>query len=653
MCGICGFLATRSAPAGPIADVRAMASTIAHRGPDDAGAWTDVDRGIALGHRRLSILDLSAEGHQPMHSESARYTLSYNGEIYNFAELRDELRGGGHRFRGSGDTEVILAGVEEWGLENAVRRLRGIFAFALWDAHTQTIHLVRDHLGVKPLYYGWHSGTLVFGSELRPLIRYPGFDTTLDRDSIALLLRYNCIPAPYSIYRAVRKLPPGAILSMHIGDALPGEPRRYWSVLEAAARGTAHPFAGSAAEAVDALEQVLARAVRSQMASDVPLGAFLSGGVDSSTVVALMQAHSKRPVRTFAIGYQEAEYNEAPYARAVADHLGTEHTEWIVRPEDALEIIPRLPAIYDEPFADSSGIPTTLVSMLARQHVTVSLSGDGGDELFAGYNRHAFVEPLWQRLRRIPGPLRFAGARAALAVRPDLIDRAARAVGLGRTRALGHHRIGAQAHKLADAARAGSAAGMYAQLVSHWRDPGSIVLGAREPKTLQLDQSQWPALRTVTEQMMAVDAATYLPDDILTKVDRASMSVGLEARVPLLDPEVVEFAWSLPLSLKLRDGHSKWALRQVLYRRVPPALIERPKSGFGVPIARWLRGPLREWAEALLSEDRLRRDGLLEPRPIRAMWAAHLRGAAEWQYHLWDVLSLQAWLDAHGAATTE
>jgi asparagine synthase (glutamine-hydrolysing) len=645
MCGISGFWSnSRDRPAAPLQRVaRDMAAAIAHRGPDSEGVWADPDAGIALGHRRLAIVDLSPHGHQPMSSPSGRYVVVFNGEIYNFRQLRAELAGR-FAFHGTSDTEVMLAAVEAWGLGPALGRFVGMFAFALWDRSEQTLHLVRDRLGKKPLYYGMAGNALLFASELHALRRHPGFAGEIDRSSIALLLRYNCIPAPHSIYQGIRKLPPGCTLS--IRSPLSGElppPVPYWSAHDVAADGLRHPARYGDAEAADALEELLTDAVGLRMVADVPLGAFLSGGVDSSLVVALMQRQSSRPVRTFSIGSSDSDYNEAEHAAAVARHLGTDHTELYVSAEDGLAVIPRLASIYDEPFADSSQVPTYLVSALARREVTVTLSGDGGDELFAGYNRHLWGERVWRTLRFAPAPVRWAAARALSHMSARRWDAAYAAVEPMVPRSLRQQMFGYKVHKLAGLVESRSPAELYSRAASHWLRADDVVIGARSAAITPLaDEAGWD----FTAKMMYWDLVSYLPDDILTKIDRASMAVALEARTPLLDHRVVEFAWKLPFEMKVRKGQSKWLLRQVLYRHVPRDLIERPKSGFGIPLDSWLRGPLRDWAEALLDERRLRHEGYFHPGIIRERWQQHLSGRSSWQYHLWDVLMFQAWHEA-------
>jgi len=625
-----------------------MTNTLRHRGPDDEGLWSDRDAGVTLGFRRLSIIDLSPAGHQPMISHTGRYVVVFNGEVYNFERIRAELRREGRapEFRGHSDTEVMLAAIEAWGLEEAVKRFIGMFAFALWDRQLRQLHLVRDRIGVKPLHYGTAGGAIVFGSELKALRAHPSFDREIDRDSMALLLRYNYIPAPRTIYRAAKKLPPGTIVTINSRDRLQmGDPVPYWSARTAAEQGVKDPFQGSPAEAVEQLHELLRDAVGLRMIADVPLGVFLSGGIDSSVVVALMQAQSARRVKTFTIGFGEDGYNEAVHAKEVARHLGTEHTEMYVSPSEALAVIPKLPELYDEPFSDSSQIPTHLVSMLARRQVTVALSGDGGDELFAGYTRYLIGSRAWKSVAWLPGPIRQTAAALIDAVPPRAWDQIGRLAGKGLPMRLRHPNPGSAAIKFARMLRSRRPEAMYDTLTSHWSNPNDVVIGSRRAETTLSDPSQWATLENFTQSMMYLDLVTYLPDDILVKVDRASMGVSLEAREPLLDHRLVEFAWRLPLSLKMRDGQSKWALRQVLHKYVPREMVDRPKMGFGVPIGSWLRGPLREWAEELLDERRLRQEGFFDPAPIRQKWREHLESRHDWQYYLWDVLMFQAWLE--------
>jgi len=658
MCGIAGLMnRTNRAEDGLLeATVRRMVETLHHRGPDDTGIWSDARAGVALGHKRLSIIDLSEQGHQPMSSACSRYSIVFNGEVYNHAQLRRELKADGRCFRGHSDTEALLRAVAEWGIQRAVERSIGMFAFAVWDAQEQRLTLVRDRLGIKPLYYGWMGNTFLFGSELKALRAFPGFRGEIERKAVSLFLQHNYIPAPFSIYKGVYKLPAGSMLSItpatQPGDA---RPTTYWSMRDVAERGAGQPFRGTVEEAVTELDRVLNEAVRIRMEADVPLGAFLSGGIDSSTVVALMQANSSRPVRTFSIGFEEPAYNEAEYARAVAEHLGTEHVDCYVTPQQARDVIPRLPTLYDEPFADSSQIPTFLVSQLARQHVTVSLSGDGGDELFGGYDRYSHIEGIWRKVGWAPAALR----RTAAAVLGRLSPRHPST------------RLGRRMRTLAEVLAAPDRRGFYTWLHTHWRDPGGVVIGGSVPATLftgdgngKGDRSNLPERPEgcfaqigpvpfsvpFREQMMYIDSVTYLPDDILVKVDRASMGVGLEARVPVLDHRVVEFAWSLPPAMKFHGGEGKWLLRQVLGRYVPRELVERPKVGFGVPMDSWLRGSLRDWAEDLLDARRLKDEGFFRPEPIRKKWDEHLAGTCEWHYLLWDVLMFQAWLASMAAS---
>jgi asparagine synthase (glutamine-hydrolysing) len=654
MCGIAGFLdlTRRSAIDTLQATAEHMVRTLTHRGPDHRGVWADEVAGIALGHRRLSIVDLSTAGHQPMVSADGRYVIVFNGEVYNHKAIRYELQkeGACSSFRGHSDTEVMLAAISRWGLEPSVGRFVGMFAFALWDRRERVLHVVRDRLGVKPLYYGRVGSGFAFGSELKAVRAAPGFDRPVDRNVLALYLRHGYIPAPYSIYEGIFKLPPGTMLAIPATDhrslTTDHSPHAYWSAADVATRGASEPFSGSGEEAVDRLDALLRDAVRLRMEADVPLGAFLSGGVDSSAIVALMQVQSSRPVKTFTIGFLEGAYNEAEYAKAVARHLGTEHTELYVTPEEAISVISRLPALYDEPFADSSQIPTFLVSELTRRHVTVSLSGDGGDELFGGYTRYATNLAMWRAMRLVPRSVRRAGAATIGAVPTRVLDGAFNWLGPAlRKYGFTEGSVGSGLHWAARLLDVRGADELFERQMSLWADPRGLVPGAAELPVMLAAPAAQPGLPEALQRMMYVDLVRYLPDDCLVKMDRASMGVGLEARVPLLDHRVVEFAWTLPSALKIRGGVSKWPLRQVLYRYVPRELIERPKMGFGVPIGQWLRGPLRDWAEDLLDANRLRSEGFLEPAPIRAAWEDHLARRRNREYELWAVLMFQAWLE--------
>ena len=643
MCGIVGLLPASPQSTGhdSVQVVQRMAAQIQTRGPDDSGVWRDPDTGTTLGHRRLAIMDLSPLGHQPMASHNGRFQIVFNGEIYNHHELRAQLTG--VTWRSQSDTETLLAAIAAWGVPKTLQSLVGMFAFAVWDLERRVLTLARDRMGEKPLYWGQlPGGDTVFASELKALRAHPRWQGTVDRNALALLLRHNAIAAPYTIHTGIHKLRPGHWLELR-ADGSHTE-AVYWDLPGVARQQRSNSTELSDAAATDRLEQLLSNAVRGQLMADVPLGAFLSGGVDSSVVVAMMQRHATQPVRTFAVGFDEEGFDEAQHARAVAKHLGTNHTELYVSASDALAVIPRLPSLYDEPFADSSQIPTFLICQMARQHVTVALSGDGGDELFAGYTRYQMTQRLWRSLARVPQPLRAAAAKAVLALPPALWDSLLLAplALLGRSVTL----AGERAHKFAETVLpAADCAAMYRSLVSHWHDPASVVLGSQEPPTLLQDKRVMTAFDHPVDTMCLADMLTYLPDDILTKVDRAAMGVSLETRVPLLDHRLVEFSWQLPLHQKLRNGTSKWLLREVLYRHVPRALIERPKQGFGVPLAAWLRGPLRDWAENLLSASRLAADGYFDVAQVRARWADHQSGRRNCHYLLWDILMFQAWLD--------
>lgn len=649
MCGLAGFLqgGINLAHDDMASRARAMISLLRHRGPDDADTWADAEAGIALGHSRLAVLDLSDNGRQPMDSSSGRYVIAFNGEIYNHLSLREQLERDGMRqvpWRGHSDTETLLAGIEAWGLEGTLKKSIGMFALALWDRQERVLCLARDRLGEKPLYYGSQKGTFFFASELKAIKAHPLFEGQIDRDAIALQLRLGYIPAPCSIYKDIKKLLPGCFLKINGGSNTQLEaPVPYWSLDEVVKSGMDAPFAGSDEEAIQSLNNILRNSVHQQMVADVPLGAFLSGGVDSTTIVALMQSQSSRRVKTFSIGYNEAGYNEAEYAKAVAQYLGTDHTELYVSSRQALDVIPLLPALYDEPFSDASQIPTFLISEMTRRHVTVSLSGDGGDELFGGYNRYLGTERWWNKIQSIPLWARQLASLGLSSLKPAAWDRIGRVVALFPQLGGRGLNLGNKVTKLAGVLEVDDSTSLYRHFISHWPQPDKVVMNGYEPPAVAT--SRLPGLGSVVEQMMALDTLSYLPDDILVKVDRAAMGVSLETRVPMLDHRIVEFAWRLPLHMKIRNGQGKWILRQVLYKYVPKELIERPKMGFGVPIDSWLRGPLRDWAESLLGESRLRQEGFFNPEPIRQKWMEHLSGKQNWQQHLWDVLMFQAWLE--------
>lgn len=616
-----------------------MTDVMTTRGPDGSGTWIDESVGLALGHRRLSILDLSDAGSQPMVSSDGRWVITYNGEIYDHAELARDLDAVGALRRGHSDTEMLVEAIARWGVAATLDRVDGMYAFAVWDRRDRRLVLARDRMGEKPLYVGTlGDGEVVFASTVDSLRAHPEFDRPIDVDALALFLRHKCVPSPWSIYQGIGKVPPGCTVEVDahgvIGPAVP-----YWSLFDLASRGESDIRPD---EAVEELDRLLRRSVRRRMVADVPVGAFLSGGIDSSTVVAVAQQESSHPVRTFTIGSDRPDFDESSDAAAVARHLGAEHTELIVTESDALAVVSDLGAMYDEPFADSSQIPTRLVSELARRDVTVVLSGDGGDELFAGYNRHVWVPAIWSRLDRLPIAARRCAAGAGRVVPPAWVDRSAALIPASRR----PRQLGLKVAKVASVLDAADEYEVFHRLVSHWQDPDSVVIGAREPATVLTDRSAWPTTSGIVEHMAVMDAVTYLPDDILVKLDRATMSVSLEGRLPLLDRSIVELAARMPVAAKIRGGVSKWPLRQVLGRYVPPALTDRPKAGFGLPIEEWLRGPLAAWAQDRLFGETSRQ--YFDQAPLRRQWQLHRTGRRNAAYEIWDVLMFVEWCDARG-----
>jgi asparagine synthase (glutamine-hydrolysing) len=645
VCGLTGFWQYDGGQAESLLRVvEGMSSTLAHRGPDDAGSWVDTHAGVALGFRRLAIIDLSPAGHQPMESADGRFVAVFNGEIYNFIELRQELARDGVSFRGRSDTEVMVEGAARWGVDAMIRRIAGMFAIVLWDRHERTLYLVRDRLGKKPLYYALLPRLVLFGSELKSLCAHPAFEPVVDRNALAAYCQYGYVPGPLAIYEGVRKLQPGCYAAIRCDGAMEGH--RYWDPRRVAEAGLANPLTVREPDMIDELDGLMRKAVARRMIADVPLGAFLSGGIDSTIIVSLMQAQSRQAVRTFTIGFHEEAFDEAKAAKAVANHLGTDHTELYVAPEVAWSVIPQLPDLYDEPFADSSEIPTFLVSRLARQHVTVALSGDGGDELFAGYPRYSWAEGIWNLIRPVPHGMRRSVARMLSVVSPA---RAGRVYGMMERALPASWHVGFPGDKvrtLTNLLPIGDEHSLYRHLMSYWVNGNAVVRGNTQVDGLVADLDAVDRERfTFIDRMMLMDQASYLPEDILVKVDRASMGISLEARAPFLDHEIVEWSWRLPLTLKRRNGVSKWILRQILHRYVPAPLVERPKMGFIVPMDNWLRGPLRPWAEALLDDSRLRQEGFLEPAPIRRAWHEHLQGDHNSAYRLWVILMFQAWLE--------
>jgi asparagine synthase (glutamine-hydrolysing) len=624
-----------------------MTAQLRHRGPDADGHWFDAAAGVAFGHRRLAVVDLTSDGAQPMRSASGRFVITYNGEVYNFGELRKRLELAGATFRSRSDTEVILAAVEQWGVRATLDALIGMYAFALWDCSERRLWLCRDRLGKKPLYYGKVGRSLVFASEMKALRCYPGFEREVDRDSVALYLRHNYVPAPRSIYRGIHKLDAGTVASFDVrgDDVICVSNEMYWSARAIAEAAATRHFTGTQREAQQELETLLQDAVRIRMVADVPLGAFLSGGIDSSLVVALMQAQSGNPVRTFTVGFDEQSYDESHHARAVADHLRTDHTEVRLTPRDTLDVIPGLPQMYDEPFADVSQIPTYLVSKVAREHVTVALSGDGGDEFFCGYSRYVWWRQIWRVIGAIPPFARGGLGKALKSISAETWTRSVKRLGRLLPAQARQGVPGDRIHKVADLLSAGSPEALYQGLMSHWHRPGDVVIGAHEPPTVLSEVSNITNRDRFTERMMLLDTLTYLPDDILVKVDRASMAASLETRAPLLDHRVFELAVRLPLEYKLQGSSGKVILRNILAKYVPRELFERPKTGFGVPIDTWLRGPLRDWAESLLDPARLRNQGFFAVEPVRRAWETYLNDYRPHHYLLWDILMFQSWLE--------
>lgn len=622
MCGIAGFIDSTctSGREDLILHASHMSDQIVHRGPDNGGIWIDEVNGVALAHRRLAIVDLSETGYQPMHSPSERYAITYNGEIYNFLGIKNTLEGKGHQFIGTSDTEVLLHAIEEWGLSQTLQKINGMFAFALWDKKDRTLTLARDRMGKKPLYYGWIGNAFVFASELKAIKAYPGFSAEIDRNVLSLYLRHNYVPSPWCIYKGVSKLPQSSYITIDASSQKEIHREKYWDILRVAQEGNSNTQVLSFDEALAKFEVIFDKAVVERMISDVPLGCFLSGGIDSSLVTAFMQKHSVNPVKTFCIGFEENGFNEAEYAKEIATHLGTEHTEYFVTSKEAQDVIPDIPRIFDEPFADPSQIPTYCVSRLARQHVTVALSGDGGDESFAGYARYHYANRYMNLSRAIPSPLgKIIGATLAHMPIND-----------GRK------------HRILELLQRDEKA-FYKLIMSYWVKPSEVVLSGQEPQFALGYDKDMPELRTFFDTMMYIDMVTYLPDDILTKVDRASMAASLETRAPLLDYEVVEFAWNTPLAMKIDDNGGKRLLKSILGQYVPAHLYERPKQGFGIPHGDWIKGPLRDWSEALLDPQRLEEEGFFNSRLVRQKWEEHISGRKDWSYALWGVLMFQAW----------
>lgn len=646
MCGIAGFIDSKGINFDYANEIgKAMGKAIQHRGPDDSGIWIDKDNGLTLVHQRLSIIELSQSGHQPMISASGRYILCFNGEIYNHKDLRIELdkQGKSPAWQGNSDTETILACIEAYGLKKTLQKLIGMFAIAIWDKFKKEIFLARDRVGEKPLYYGSYGELLLFGSELKALRAHPKFIPKINRDALCLFLRHNCIPQPYSIYEGIKKLPPGHFVNLK-KDAVP---KKYWSLNDSITSAKLIPFKETEIDSLNALDKLLLLSVKGQMQADVPLGAFLSGGVDSSLILALMQEQSSLPIESFTIGFENKEFNEAPFAMEVAKYLGAQHNELYVSSQTARDVIPNLPKIYDEPFSDSSQIPTFLVSQMAQKQVKVCLSGDGGDEIFGGYNRYTWGNSFLSKQMKIPKPFRTFASKLIMSVSPSIWNKLLAPASYLSPQKLKYTNVGDKLHKLASILNSSSFEEFYCKLISHWNFPESIVIGGKEPETFVNMKTASNDVSNV-EQMMFYDMLMYLPDDILVKTDRAAMAVSLETRAPFLDHRVIDLASRLPLHMKIRGGTNKWCLRELLYRRVPKKLIERPKMGFGVPIGDWLRGPLHDWAENLLEEKKMIQSGYFQNVEIQKKWREHLSGEKNWHYYLWDILMFESWREEQG-----
>jgi len=649
MCGIAGAIEFNKRPDDWRNILTSMAKMLKHRGPDSEGIWFDESVGVGLAHRRLAILDTSEKGHQPMLSHSGRLVIAYNGEIYNFEMLKKSLSNKNIKWRGHSDTEVILESFEEWGVERSVEKFIGMFAFALWDRKEQTLHLYRDRLGIKPLYYTKNFNTLLFGSELKSLKTHPGFSNEINRDVLDLYFRFNYIPDPFSIYKDVYKLSPGHYIKIKIDEfqnsSFTPIPHAYWQAKKQTENSHNDIFTGTEDEAIDELNLLLRDAVEARMISDVPLGAFMSGGLDSTTIVGIMQDLSNRPIKTFTIGFGEENLNEAVQAKKVAEHLNTDHTEMYVTPDIAMSIIPKLSEIYDEPFADFSQIPTFLISELTRNHVTVSLSGDGGDELFHGYKLYHTGIEMWKKIGWMPGWLQSSMAQVIRGINVNTWDKYLYKLSPLSTEYGSRGSFGDKILKLSDILPFHTPEQLYLNLLSHWKKRDKLVVDGIAQTTVYEDESQWPIYNDFSLRMMYFDLISYLPSDILTKLDRASMAVGLEARVPILDHRVVEFAWSLPLSVKVKNGIYKWILHQVNHKYIPPKLMDYKKMGFTIPLDRWLRVEIKEWVEEQINETRLKQEGFLNYAPIKQKWEEHLSGTRNWQFQLWSVLMFQAWLE--------